>query len=664
MSSMTGWTRRDLGTLAGSLLVAPVLPARSQTPTPPTAAELFAPRSFGAAVLSPDGRRVAFTLRVKDAEPSLMVLDLATMVTTPLASFDGVGVGHVHWVNNERLVFDLAAWLLPGSERHLNPGLFAVNIDGSRFVPLVETRGSWLKGPSTRELLPQWTLLLQTTAAQDSPDVWVVVAEAYNAKVGVDYQRLHRLNTLTGRSDLIELPLHAAHWVIDGQDQVRALLTLHEGVTSLMWRDAGQAAWRTLARFDGLQRQLAPVRVETDGTLWVATADKGDTVGVYAWDFAKGEVSSRALAVSPDYDLAPGFVEQQGRLIGLRVTTDAGVTQWIDPAMTALQATVDRLLPSTANTLSVATRADSPQVLIHSQSDTQPGSSLIYHRETGKLQRLGDALPALRGKPMAAMDLLHYPARDGLSIPAYLSLPPGRPAKALPLVVWVHGGPWVRGTDWHWQPEVQFLATRGYAVLQPEFRGSTGFGRKHFEAGWKQWGRAMQDDLADAAKWAVDKGIADPRRICILGASYGGYAALMGLVRHPELFRCAVQWVGVTDPMLLYDIGWSDITEAAKTHGMPRLLGDRVQDAALLAQISPLKNAERIKAPLLMAYGAKDERVPLVHGEKLREALRPHNSQVEWVVYPDERHGWLAAATKIDFWHRVEAFLARHLVDK
>jgi dipeptidyl aminopeptidase/acylaminoacyl peptidase len=171
----------------------------------------------------------------------------------------------------------------------------------------------------------------------------------------------------------------------------------------------------------------------------------------------------------------------------------------------------------------------------------------------------------------------------------------------------------------------------------------------------------MQDDLADATRWAIAQGHADAKRICIAGASYGGYATLMGLINDPELFRCGVEWVGVTDIGLMFSVDWSDITEEWKKYGQVKLIGDPVTDAAALAAVSPLQNAARLKQPLLMAYGEFDARVPLIHGEKFRDAVKAHNPQVEWVVYDKEGHGWSRPETRIDFWGRVEKFLARHI---
>jgi len=419
--------------------------------------------------------------------------------------------------------------------------------------------------------------------------------------------------------------------------------------------------WKKVAEFQSLAGDaMAPRFVGPDGSLYVE-AGQGDQTAVFTLDAASGKLSAAPVAASKGFSLHPEFVADDKKLLGLRYTIDAEITQWLDDGMKALQATFDAMLPATGNRISVPMRGDSPWVLVQAFADVQPTVSYIYNRQTRKLIRLGVSLPAIDPKQMGQTDFVRFKARDGLMIPAYLTLPPGEAKKNLPLVVLVHGGPWVRGASWHFDPEVQFLASRGYAVLQPEFRGSTGYGRKLFEAGFKQWGRAMQDDVADGARWAIAQGFADAKRICIAGASYGGYATLMGLVNDPELFRCGINWVGVTDPLMMFSVSWSDITDESKKYGYAKLIGDPAADAAMLKAVSPIENASKIKQPLLLAYGAWDTRVPIVHGEKFRDAIKPHNPNVEWVVYDNEGHGWAKPETRVDFWNRVEKFLARNL---
>jgi dipeptidyl aminopeptidase/acylaminoacyl peptidase len=232
-------------------------------------------------------------------------------------------------------------------------------------------------------------------------------------------------------------------------------------------------------------------------------------------------------------------------------------------------------------------------------------------------------------------DFVRIKARDGMSIPVYVTKPKGK--GPFPTIVMIHGGPYVRGNQWGFSPDNQFLASRGYMVVEPEFRGSTGYGSKLFRAGWKQWGLTMQDDMTDATKWAIEQGLADPKRIAIAGASYGGYATMMGLVKEPELYKVGINWVGVTDIELMYTIGWSDFMGADSPwmkYGMPVMIGDPAKDAAQLKATSPLQQAHRIKQPVFMAYGEEDYRVPLPHGTKMRDALIANgNKNVECKKY-------------------------------
>jgi dipeptidyl aminopeptidase/acylaminoacyl peptidase len=258
---------------------------------------------------------------------------------------------------------------------------------------------------------------------------------------------------------------------------------------------------------------------------------------------------------------------------------------------------------------------------------------------------------------MSYKDFVRIKVRDGMEIPAYITLPKNSSGKNLPMVVMVHGGPYVRGGHWEWNRETQFLASRGYAVLEPDFRGSTGYGTKLFRAGWKQWGLAMQDDVTDATKWAIAQGYADPQRICIAGASYGGYATLMGLIKEPDLYRCGISWVGVTDINYLFDVTWSDTSGSAWTrYGMPLMIGDQTKDAEQLKATSPVTQAHRLTKPLILAYGAADRRVPLVHGEQFKKAA-PKDAKIEWITYPNEGHGWRTLKNNVDFWTRAEKFL-------
>jgi dipeptidyl aminopeptidase/acylaminoacyl peptidase len=455
--------------------------------------------------------------------------------------------------------------------------------------------------------------------------------------------------------------------MLDHKGQPRLAIGKVDGVTTIHYADPASGAWRSLARFDtytGGKEAFTPLGFGADGTLYV-TANAGDDMrSLRTFDFATGKVSQEALVVTPGYDFHGRLIANRSKLLGLRLTTDAEGHVWFDPAMKAVQQAVDQALRGTANLISVPAQPDAQWVLVESYSDVLPSRYTLFNTRTGKLNPVGAAYPAIEPAQMGRQQPVRYQARDGREIPGLLTLPPGANARQLPLVVLVHGGPWVRGATWGWDSETQFLASRGYAVLEPAFRGTLGYGAAHERASWKQWGLAMQNDVADGARWAIAQGYADPKRICIAGGSYGGYATLMGLANDPDLFKCGINWAGVTDINLMYNDTWlqqSDLSDEYKKHGMPKLVGDQVADAAQLKATSPLAQAARITQPLLLAYGGADRRVPIFHGRKFYDAVKPFNHQVEWIEYPEEGHGWYLPKNRIDFWSRVEKFLDKNI---
>ena len=225
-----------------------------------------------------------------------------------------------------------------------------------------------------------------------------------------------------------------------------------------------------------------------------------------------------------------------------------------------------------------------------------------------------------------------------------------------------HGGPWVPGYSWSWDAEAQFFASRGYAVIQPNFRGTLGMGLKHLLASFKQWGLAMQDDITDTVLWAVRQGIADPKRMCIYGGSYGGYAAMQALVKTPDLFQCGINYVGITDLQLFHSVTWSDSSDSDfNRYLLPVMVGDADRDKAQLRATSPAQNADKIKMPVFMAYGGEDRRVPIIHGERMRDALEKLGKPFEWMVKSDEGHGYTKLENRVEFYTRFEAFLKKSL---
>ncbi|MBY0572160.1 MAG: prolyl oligopeptidase family serine peptidase [Undibacterium sp.] len=627
--------------------------------------------SFSEATLSPNGKLLAVLIAKKDTRKLLAIYEISNAKVTIVADYRYLDVGHFQWISDTRLVFDAFDNQKAQGESYEAPGLFAVNADGTSFRQLVSqiqyTEGATVERRE-RELLPWYTQLLRNVGRQNSEYVYVErpMMDSLNWNE-ISHVTLLRLNTLTGYSERVDGPFGVRYWLLDHSGEPRVAVTLNKNIETVNYLDPETKKWRKLAEFDTYRRGQAaftPHGFGADGRFYVVTNNGGDKDALYTFDLNALKLSEKPVFSLSHYDYTGSLVTNASSTLGVRFQSDADETFWFDQKMGAIQKTIDAKLPNTLNRISLAQRSELSVVLVESYSDVQPKVYFLYNFETGEINKVGEMYRNILPSQMGTQQMVRYKARDGLEITAYLTLPPGSKGKNLPLVVMVHGGPFVRGKTWGWDAQTQFLASRGYAVLEPEFRGSRGFGGAHFHAGWKQWGLAMQDDIADGTKWAIDTGIAAPNRICIAGASYGGYATLMGLINNPELYRCGFEWVGVTDIKLMFD-GYrgrdSDLPEVWKKYGMPVLIGDPILDAEQLKATSPLLQAARIKQPLLLAYGGADRRVPLFHGTTFRDAVKKHNQEVEWLEYRDEGHGWFLPKNRIDFWGRVEKFLQRQI---
>jgi dipeptidyl aminopeptidase/acylaminoacyl peptidase len=302
-------------------------------------------------------------------------------------------------------------------------------------------------------------------------------------------------------------------------------------------------------------------------------------------------------------------------------------------------------------------QADGKWVIAARRSDS-PATYYVFDRNTKKLTALDHEYPALDRFTLAPKKPVIIKAHDGLELVSYLTTPVGVEAKNLPLVLLIHGGPWYRDHD-NYDPEVQFLANRGYAVLQVNYRGSTGFGLKFLNAGTNEWGRGTQEDLFDAVKWAIEQGIANPKRIAAMGWSGGGFATLLALEMRPDLFACGVDGVGPADLATLFrsfPSYWSNVMTRWRRRG-----GDFDHDEKLNREVSPLYHVDKIRAPLLIGQGQNDPRVTIANSDAMVAALRKAKREVTYVVYPDEGHGFARPENNRDFYGRVEEFLAKHL---
>ena len=622
-----------------------VAPAASAA-TPPPVSDFFKAATFADLRMSPSGKLISATIPSPSGRRQLAVLDLQNLASSKVVvGFTGTDVSGVSWVSDNRLAFRV--YDQQGTVAEQRVGWMSVESKGDS-APV--SHGGWL-----------FSLL------RDGSNDVITGQMRQTGAAGDRYINLVRLDTVNGHSRSLSLgmPDGVFDAALDPAGNPRVVLTRVGLKQALYWKVTADAQWVKVAEAEwpAVQGMIEPIFIDASNRLFASARvePNADTKSLVVIDMAKGVASAQQLLSAPGYDIQAGLVRGRGGVVlGVRYLTDAHATHWFDAELKSIQEEVDKLLPSTINQLDCGECSTRDKLLIRSTSDRQPAVYTLYDTKARTLSPVASSRPWIEPKAMATRSLVRFPARDGLSIPVHVTRPVGQKGPA-PAVVLVHGGPYLRGGDWSWDPESQFLASRGYVVIEPEFRGSTGFGNKHFRAGWKQWGLAMQGDIADAAQWAVRQGYADSGRICIAGASYGGYATLMGLIRNPEIFRCGVEWAGITDIDLMYSIHWSDTGQKAKEYDMPTLIGDPVKDADQLAATSPIRLAHKVTQPLLVAYGGLDQRVPIEHGTKFRDAVERHNKQVEWVVYATEGHGWSLPSNTIDFWTRVERFLDKNL---
>lgn len=388
----------------------------------------------------------------------------------------------------------------------------------------------------------------------------------------------------------------------------------------------------------------------------IVTNGRTGRFAAYHYDFKTGTVGD-AIYENPDVDISSVLIDPlTGVVSGIKYEDDRRRVAWLEPKMRAIQARIDRLLPGAENSV-VSQSDDAKRLLVWSGGAADPGTYYLFDLTTGRMTSFAKPYETLDGVQLAPVVPVSYAARDGLTIPAYLTMPLHRGDKGSPLIVMPHGGPFARD-DWEYDPFVQFLANRGYVVLQPEFRGSTGYGKAFVEKGYGQWGRKMQDDVDDGVDWLVKSGKVDTKRVCIMGASYGGYAALWGAIRNPEKYRCAISFAGVTDidAILRYD---------RRSFSAPRYFRQwrtkiAGEDKIDLDTVSPVAQATRLTIPVLIAQGEKDTNVPPRQAHAMVDALTKRHADVESVFYKEAEHGFTRPEDMADYLRRVEAFLTKH----
>lgn len=471
---------------------------------------------------------------------------------------------------------------------------------------------------------------------------------------------VYRIHIKTGAETLVaQNPGNVVGWQTDHQGRVR-LGVVSDGVNNtLTYRASEGEGFRPIITTD-FRTAVAPQFFDFAGNAFYATSNRGrDKAALVRIDPARPDEETLVYA-HPKVDLDGAAFSHKRKVMTLAsYNVERTGRHYFDAPTRQLFERLEAKLPGYEITLQSAT-LDEDKFIVAAANDRSQGSRYIYDARADMLTKLGDISPWLDPAHMAPMKPITYKARDGLEIPGYLTLPVGRPAKNLACIVNPHGGPWARD-GWVFNPEVQFLANRGYCVLQMNFRGSTGYGRRFWEASFKQWGLAMQDDITDGVQWLVREGIADPKRIGIYGGSYGGYATLAGITKTPELYAAAVNYVGVSNLFTFMNTippYWEPFRKQ-----MYEMVGNPEDptDKARMTATSPALNAAKIRTPLLVAQGARDPRVNKAESDQIVNALKQRGVDVQYIVKDNEGHGFANEENRFEFYTAMEAFFAKHL---
>lgn len=619
---------------AASLMLATAEAAANLPPLIPREL-LFGNPERTSPALSPDGKRLAWLAPDTNNVLQVWVQTVGQEDSKIVTADKKRGIRQYYWARNNRTLL-----YLQDSDGDENFHVYGVDLESGNVRDLTPFQGVRAGVTDLNPDFPEQILVEMNLRDRSLFDVYRI--DLKNGAVDLDTQN----------------PGDVVGWGADSEFKVRlAQISTPDGGTEIRVRPDVRSPWKTLLKV-GPEEILNSLTFTKDGrSLFLISSLDRDTAAVVVREVETGK--ERVIASSDEVD-AGDVVIHPRKYIVEAVSFSPGRTSWkvVD---SAVKEDFEGLAKVHDGDFFVVNRTEADDIwLVGFHSDRAPGRFYKWDRKAKKATLLFTSRPKLEGLALAEMKPVVITARDGLKLHSYLTLPPGVPPKKLPMVLFPHGGPWARD-EWGFNGYAQWLANRGYAVLQPNFRGSTGYGKKHLNAGNKEWGLKMHDDLIDSVNWAVQQGYADPKKVGIMGGSYGGYCALAALTFTPEVFACAVDIVGPSNLKTL--IGtippyWKPLRAVFDVR-MGNV--DDPKDAELIQRASPLNHAEKIVRPLLIGQGANDPRVKQSESEQIVSAIEKNGGSVTYVVYPDEGHGFARPENRTDFNARAERFLGDYL---
>lgn len=582
--------------------------------------------------LSPDGQYISFMAPYQD-RMNIHVQKIGEDEAKRITSVTERDIAGYFWADDQRIVY-----------LRDNGG------DENYYITVVDKDGQ------NEKVLTQFdnvrTQLIDDL--EDIPNEVIIGMNKRNPEVFDAY----RLNLASGDMEMIaENPGNIMGWLTDHNGALRIAVTSDGVNTTLLHRETEEQEFQPLLTTN-FKESASPLFFTFDNKNLFASSNIGrDKSAIIIMDTTRGEEVEKIFE-HPEVDVSRlSYSHKRKVLTGISYTTWKSERHFLDKEAEKRYEWLKEQLGNDEIAITSHNK-DEDKFIVRTYSDRTLGTYYFYDQKAEKLEKLIEVSPWLKKEEMAEMKPVTYHSRDGLTIHGYLTLPLGKEAKNLPLVVNPHGGPWVRDS-WGFNPEVQFLANRGYAVLQMNYRGSTGYGREFWEASFKQWGLKMQDDITDGVNYLIEEGIADPEKVAIYGGSYGGYATLAGLTFTPDLYACGVDYVGVSNLFTFMQTippYWKPMLDM-----MYEMVGNPEEMKKQFEETSPALQAHKIKAPLLIAQGAKDPRVNQAESDQIVEAMKKRGIDVDYLVKENEGHGFRNEENRFEFYEEMEKFLKKYL---
>ena len=582
--------------------------------------------------ISPNGNHIAY-MKPWKTRMNVYVLDIKTNDETQLTSSEERGIYGFSWLTDERIGY------IKDDGGDENVHCYVVNIDGS----------------NERDLTPFENVQARIIDdLEDDPNHIMIGLNKRNPQIHDPY----RVNVNDGKIEMIaENPGNISEWMTDHNGKLRVAITSDGVNTSLLYRGSESENFKPILTTD-FKVSVSPLFFTFDNkNLYVASNRGRDKTAIFEFNIDKAK-EDELIFEHDQVDVSDLIYSKKRKVLtGVNYTIAKNDMVFFDDWREDIQQKLESQLPGYEVGITSFSK-DETKAIVVTYSDRCRGTYYYYDVIKNKLTDLGKISPWLNEDHMAEMKPIEYRSRDGLTIHGYLTLPKGSDGKNLPVVVNPHGGPWARDS-WEYRSEVQFLANRGFAVFQMNFRGSTGYGREFWEISFKEWGKSMQDDITDGVNWLIGEGLADPDRIAIYGASYGGYATLAGLAFTPDLYACGVDYVGVSS-LFTFMESMPPYWELYRNM-LYEMVGHPEKDKDLLASSSPLLHIDKIKVPLFIAQGANDPRVKKSESDQIVEALKSVGIEVPYMVKDNEGHGFYNQENEFDFYREMEKFLKKHI---